>query len=165
MKLVRSRKFPTPFRSIAFLVLSGLLASCDSSISATTADDSNAGILGLRTVIYYVSDIGEATEWYSEAFGVVPYFDEPFYVGFNIGGFELGLSPDEGGVEVRSSGNAYWGVANIHAVWTHLIEIGASPHNEIEDVGGDIYSASVRDPWGNIVGLIQNPHFDASQVR
>jgi catechol 2,3-dioxygenase-like lactoylglutathione lyase family enzyme len=47
-------------------------------------------ILGLRTVIYHVSDLARAKAWYTRAFGVQPYFDKPFYVGFNIGGFALG---------------------------------------------------------------------------
>src|SRR5439155_548803 len=51
-------------------------------------------ILGLRTVIYHVPDLERATAWYSSVFGVQPYFDEPFYVGFNVGGYELGLDPD-----------------------------------------------------------------------
>ena len=48
-------------------------------------------ILGLRTVIYHVPDLPRAKEWYAKAFGVKPYFDEPFYVGFSVGGYELGL--------------------------------------------------------------------------
>ena len=50
--------------------------------------------LGLRTVVYHVPDLARAKAWYEAAFEVKPYFDEPFYVGFNIGGFELGLDPD-----------------------------------------------------------------------
>ena len=49
---------------------------------------------GLRTVVYPVSDLGRAKEWYSAALEQAPYFDEPFYVGFNVGGYELGLVPD-----------------------------------------------------------------------
>ena len=68
-------------------------------------------ILGLRTVIYHVPDLQRAKAWYSSAFGVQPYFDEPFYVGFNIGGFELGLDPDTKGVKPGAGGSvAYWGV-------------------------------------------------------
>jgi len=54
-------------------------------------------ILGLRTVIYHVSDLQRAKAWYSTAFDVQPYFDEPFYVGFNIGGYELGLDLNSNG--------------------------------------------------------------------
>src|SRR5437773_11030455 len=66
-------------------------------------------VLGLRTVIYHVADLKRAKEWYSSAFGVQPYFDEPFYVGFNIGGFELGLDSDTKGVKPGAGGSvAYW---------------------------------------------------------
>ncbi|MEI6411000.1 MAG: VOC family protein, partial [Bacteroidota bacterium] len=51
--------------------------------------------LGLRTVIYRVDDLTKATEWYSKAIGYGPYFNEPFYVGFNVAGYELGLQPEE----------------------------------------------------------------------
>ena len=51
-------------------------------------------ILGLRTVNYHVTDLARAKAWYISALGKEPYFDEPFYVGFNVGGFELGLDPD-----------------------------------------------------------------------
>ena len=50
--------------------------------------------LGLRTAIYKVTDIKKAKAWYSNVLGINPYFDEPFYVGFNVGGYELGLNPD-----------------------------------------------------------------------
>ncbi len=51
-------------------------------------------IKGLRTVVYKVPDLARAKAWYTQAFGVAPYFDEPFYVGIKVGGFELGLDPD-----------------------------------------------------------------------
>lgn len=50
--------------------------------------------LGPRTVIYHVGDLDRAKEWYANVLGGRPYFDEPFYVGFDVGGFELGLQPD-----------------------------------------------------------------------
>ena len=52
-------------------------------------------MLGLRTTIYKVADVKAATKWYAEAFRTAPYFDEPFYVGFNIAGYELGLQLEE----------------------------------------------------------------------
>ena len=52
-------------------------------------------LLGLRTVVYELYDLKAAKEWYTEALGFGPYFDEPFYVGFNVGGYELGLVPAE----------------------------------------------------------------------
>ena len=54
-----------------------------------------ASVLGLRTTIYKVGDINIAKGWYAEAFQVEPYFDEPFYVGFNVAGYELGLMEED----------------------------------------------------------------------
>ena len=115
--------------------------------------------LGLRTVIYSVPDLARAKVWYTEAFGVAPYFDEPFYVGFQIGGFELGLNPDMDGVTVGNNAVAYWGVPEIDKAYARLLDRGAEPREAVKDVGGDIKVASVADPFGNVIGLIQNPHF------
>ncbi|MBT8324130.1 MAG: VOC family protein [Winogradskyella sp.] len=114
-------------------------------------------MLGLRTTIYKVEDLEKAKAWYSKAFGVQPYFDEPFYVGFNIKGYELGLLPDDSikGDNVFS----YWGVDDIQNEYNRLLEIGASEHEHPTNVGGDIMVCSVKDPWENIIGLIYNPHF------
>lgn len=115
--------------------------------------------LGLRTVIYHAPDLPKTKAWYAAAFGVAPYFDEPFYVGFDIGGFELGLDPDVSRVNVGNNAVAYWGVADIEAAYRHLVDRGAIPRQPAKDVGGDIRVATVADPFGNVIGLIQNPHF------
>jgi predicted enzyme related to lactoylglutathione lyase len=114
-------------------------------------------ILGLRTCIYKVPDLTKAKAWYGQAFAVSPYFDEPFYVGFNVAGYELGLQPGEAG----TSDNVltYWGVEDVQAAFGALVESGAKPHEEPHNVGGDIVVASVHDPWGNVIGLIYNPSF------
>jgi predicted enzyme related to lactoylglutathione lyase len=114
---------------------------------------------GLRTVIYHVPDLARAKAWYSVAFGVLPYFDEPSYVGFNIGGFELGLDPDMSGVEVGSNVVAYWGVADAGEAYRDLVQKGAGEHSPVQEVGGGIRVATVTDPFGNVLGLIENPHF------
>lgn len=114
---------------------------------------------GLRTVIYRVPDLARAKAWYSEAFGTQPYFDEPFYVGFNVGGYELGLHPDPSGVTVGNNTVTYWGVLDIQAAYERLLHHGASPRDPITDVGGDIKVATVADPFGNLIGIIENPHF------
>ncbi len=118
-------------------------------------------ILGLRTVIYQVADLDEAKEWYSDAFKVKPYFDEPFYVGFNIGGYELGLLPEEKSdtIEKPSSVLTYWGVDDIDDSYQHLLSCGAKAHEAPHSVGDPLMVASVYDPWGNIIGLIYNPVF------
>jgi predicted enzyme related to lactoylglutathione lyase len=114
-------------------------------------------ILGLRTVIYKVDDISKAKEWYAKAFRTQPYFDEPFYVGFNIGGYELGLQPEEAvkGTNVST----FWGVDDIHAEYDHFLSLGAIADEAPQNVGGEIMVATVKDPWNNIIGLIYNPEF------
>ena len=114
---------------------------------------------GLRTVIYDVGDIARAKEWYAKILGIEPYFDEPFYVGFNVGGFELGLDPDGSSVTKGSSVVAYWGVADARAVHQRVQELGAANHSDPQDVGGGIVVATVTDPFGNVFGIIENPHF------
>ncbi len=115
--------------------------------------------LGLRTVIYHAPDLAKAKAWYTAAFGVAPYFDEPFYVGFEVGGYELGLDPSVDHVQVGNNAVAYWGVPDIEAAWRHLIDQGATPRAAVKDVGGDIKVATVADPFGNVIGIIENPHF------
>jgi predicted enzyme related to lactoylglutathione lyase len=114
---------------------------------------------GLRTVIYHAPDLAKAKAWYTAAFNRAPYFDQPFYVGFQIGGFELGLDPAVTGVSVGNNAVAYWGVSDIDEMYAHLVARGAEPRQGVTDVGGDIKVASVADPFGNVIGLIQNPHF------
>ncbi|OFZ69658.1 MAG: bleomycin resistance protein [Betaproteobacteria bacterium RBG_16_58_11] len=115
---------------------------------------------GLRTVIYGVNDIAHAKAWYSQALGMAPYFDESFYVGFNVGGDELGLNPNTPPNSAENAGVvAYWGVEDIAAEFKRLLEIGGKEHSAIQDVGDGIQVATLLDPFGNILGLIHNPHF------
>jgi catechol 2,3-dioxygenase-like lactoylglutathione lyase family enzyme len=112
--------------------------------------------LGLRTVTYTVADLAEAKAWYTEATGVEPYFDEPYYVGFSVGGFELGLMPGE--VERGDGGIAYWGVTDAEGAYARLLELGATEHTPIADHGVRI--GAVRDPFGNILGVVEWPEFE-----
>ena len=114
---------------------------------------------GLRTVIYHVDDLQKAKEWYSSILGIQPYFDEPFYVGFNVGGYELGLDPNMEGVSRGSNVVAYWGVKDAVSAYQRVQELGAKKHSEPQDVGGGIIVATVTDPFGNIFGIIENPQF------
>jgi predicted enzyme related to lactoylglutathione lyase len=116
-------------------------------------------LLGLRTAIYHAEDIGAAKLWYMKVLGFPPYFDQPFYVGFNVGGYELGLSPDAGPDGISTAAGAYWGVKDITAVLARLLELGAEPRTDIRDVGDGIRVADVLDPWGNVFGIIENPNF------
>lgn len=111
---------------------------------------------GLRTVIYPAPDLDAAKEWWSSVLGQQPYFDEPYYVGFNVGGYELGLDPN-GDPEYGSI--TYWGVPNIEDAMGVLMGGGAQPHGDIADVGEGVRVATVLSPTGNLVGVIENPHF------
>lgn len=112
--------------------------------------------LGLRSLIYPTTDLGAAKAWYTKALGKEPYFDEPFYVGFDVGGYELGLHP---GGDPEIGPMTYWGVVNIDVALDHLLEAGASLLETVHDVGEGIRMASVRDPEGHVFGIIENPHF------
>jgi predicted enzyme related to lactoylglutathione lyase len=120
-------------------------------------------IKGLRTVAYPVADLAAAKEWYSKVFDTAPYFDQPFYVGFNIGGFELGLIPD--GTPGTTGSAVYWGVEDIEAEVERIVALGASVHGAIQDVGEGIRTVELADPFGNLLCLILNPHFDLKAVR
>lgn len=114
---------------------------------------------GLRTVIYRVEDLAIATEWYTRALEREPYFEAPFYVGYDVGGYELGLLPTEGagGPGTR----AYWGVPDADAAVARLVELGAIVEDPVADVGDGIRLGTVRDVTGNVLGVIYNPHFKA----
>ena len=119
--------------------------------------------LGLRTVIYPAPDLAAAKLWYSKVLGVEPYFDQPFYVGFSVGGFELGLLPT---AQPGTDGpQPLWGVTSIDSAYARLLELGAKAIESPNEVGEGIKVAAVQDPFGNRLGLIDNPHFNLSAVR
>ncbi len=104
-------------------------------------------------MVYPVTDLNAAKARYTDLLGQKPYFDEPFYVGFNVGGYELGLMPTEG-----ESSTTYWGVPDADAAYASLLARGGSPKAPVEDVGGGIRLGAVTDPFGNALGVIYNPH-------
>ena len=120
-------------------------------------------IRGLRTVIYHVSDLAQAKDWYSRVLEQQPYFDQPFYVGYSVGGFELGLVPD--GTPGPGGTVAYWGVSDAAAAVKRLETLGATVREKLQDVGEGIRVAAVADPFGNTFGVIENPHFSVEKVR
>lgn len=110
---------------------------------------------GLRTGQLYVDDVGAARDWYTDLLGVGPYFDEPFYVGFDIGGYEFGLISGEPGRGAVS----LWATEDPAGFLARALEKGASTGQEVMDTGDGIVVASFIDPFGNEFGLIRNPHF------
>src|SRR5262245_51177514 len=120
-------------------------------------------IRGLRTAIYPTPDLARGKEWYRQVLGYDPYFDEPFYVGFSVGGFELGLIP--AGVPSTAGVQVYWGVSDAALELARLTRLGAEVHEPVKDVGGGIKVASVRDPFGNLFSIIENPNFKLADVQ
>lgn len=120
-------------------------------------------LLGLRTAIYPVVDLASAKIWYEQVVGAKPYFDEPFYVGFSVGGFELGLLPD--GTPGIAGPQPLWGVPDAKSAFERLLALGATELEPVTDVGEGIRVAAVKDPFGNRLGIIENPHFKSSEAR
>jgi predicted enzyme related to lactoylglutathione lyase len=159
---------------VAFVCLLAYLAG-RVDVSAATSTSGNVRraakehtmFLGLRTAKYEVADMAKAKEWYSKVLGIQPYFDEPaFYVGYNVGGYDLGLVPAPKAETKRAAaGVAYWGVEDAHAAYKRLIELGATPVEDVQDVGGGMLVGEVRDPFGNILGIIYNPLFKPGETK
>src|SRR4051812_28726554 len=114
-------------------------------------------LTGLKTIIYHVTDLTKAKDWFKLIFGIEPYFDEPFYVGYNVGGFELGLDPDPANFTVGNSSITYWGVEDIDAAFVKMKELGVKIHESPKNVGGAIWVGSIFDPFGNILGKKSAP--------
>ena len=118
--------------------------------------------LGIRSVIYPAPDIVAARDWFVGVLGIQPYFDEPFYVGFNLGGFELGL---EAGADVARGAISYWGVDNASEALDELLAAGASDSSGVLDIGDGLRMATVQLPnGGGIFGIIENPAFVLTPV-
>jgi hypothetical protein len=111
---------------------------------------------GLRTVIHPVADLDAAKAWWTGLLGSGPYFDEPFYVGYEVAGYELGLLP---GADPADGAIVYWGVDDVPAAMAAAIEQGAEEHVAAAEVGDGIVTGSVRSPATGIVGFIENPNF------
>jgi predicted enzyme related to lactoylglutathione lyase len=109
----------------------------------------------LRTVIYHVNDLQAAKKWYADTTGIQPYFDEPFYVGFDINGCELGLDPDMKNIQPGNQSVSYWAVEDVAKAVKKLSASGGNIVQPKTNVGGTIHVAVVTDPFGNHIGLIE----------
>lgn len=114
-------------------------------------------LLGLRTTIYPAPDLATSKAWFTKLLGKEPYFDQPFYVGFNVAGYELGLNPN---ADPALGAQSYWGVPDAAAAVAEIVEAGATIVTDVTDTGEGVRVATVKDPLGNLIGIIENPEFE-----
>ena len=110
---------------------------------------------GLSTVLHPVSDLAAAKPVYTALLGVPPAADAPYYVGYDAAGQHIGLVPG-GGSQSMTSPVAFWHVPDIEAKLAEVTAVGATVKEAPHDVGGGRLVASVTDPDGNVLGLIQD---------
>jgi predicted enzyme related to lactoylglutathione lyase len=110
---------------------------------------------GIKTVLHPVSDLEKSKEVYTALLGVAPTADAPYYVGYDTGGQHIGLVPN-GGPQAMTSPVAYWHVADIEAKLAEVTAAGAALKDPVRDVGGGRLVATVTDPDGNVLGLLQD---------
>ncbi|SFK01823.1 hypothetical protein SAMN05216275_115157 [Streptosporangium canum] len=110
---------------------------------------------GIKTVLHPVSDLAKAKAVYAALLGIAPQTDSPYYVGFEAEGQHIGLVPD-GGPQGMTSPVAYWHVPDIEAKLAEVTAAGATVKEAAHEVGGGRLVATVTDPDGNVLGLIQD---------
>ncbi len=110
---------------------------------------------GIKTVLHPVSDLTAAKAVYSALLGMPPQHDDTYYVGYEAEGQHIGLVPG-GGPQGMSSPVAYWHVPDIEAKLAEVTAAGATVHEAAHDVGGGRLVATVTDPDGNVLGLLQD---------
>jgi len=110
---------------------------------------------GIKTVLHPVSDLAKAKAVYSALLGVAPQADASYYVGYEAGGQHVGLVPG-GGPQGMTSPVAYWEVSDIEAKLAEVTAAGATMKDPPRDVGGGRLVATVTDPDGNVLGLLQD---------
>ena len=116
---------------------------------------SGSSTQGIKTVLHPVSDLAKAKAVYAALLGVPPQTDESFYVGFDAAGQQIGLVPG-GGPQGMSSPVAFWHVPDIEAKLAEVTAAGAAVKEPAHDVGGGRLVATVTDPDGNVLGLLQD---------
>jgi predicted enzyme related to lactoylglutathione lyase len=120
-------------------------------------DASSTPTTGARTILHPVSDLARAKPVYAALLGVEPASDAPYYVGFESAGQQIGLVPNSGGPQDMTSAVAFWHVPDIEARLAEVTAAGATVKEAAHDVGGGRLVATVTDPDGNVLGLLQDP--------
>lgn len=126
----------------------------------------NHTLRGITTVSYFAADHAAAKQWYIDFLGVEPYFERPGYVEFRLGDYqhELGIIdsryvPGTESINGRAGVVVYWHVDDVDAVLKKAVSMGAQPLEAPQDRGQGFITATVVDPFGNILGLMNNPHY------
>ncbi len=122
---------------------------------------------GLSTVSYYADDLDAARRWYADFLGVDAYFEVPGgYVEFRIGDYrhELGIvnraySPHAAAGDKPAGAITYWAVDDVRATLDRLLAMGATEHEGVTTRGEGFVTASVVDPFGNVLGFMYNEHY------
>jgi predicted enzyme related to lactoylglutathione lyase len=111
---------------------------------------------GLQTIIYPVKDVTQAKALFGVLLGVEPYTDEPYYVGYKAAGQDVGLDPN-GHARGMTGPVPFWHVTDLRERLAALLDAGAELLEDARDVGNGRLVASVKDPDGNLIGLLQDP--------
>jgi len=125
---------------------------------------------GLTTVSFWAADLKAAKQWYTELLGIDPYFqrpdtENPAYIEFRLGDYqhELGIIDSRYAPHDTTLAPAgavvYWHVDDVAASLNRLLDLGAKEHDEIRERGSGFVTASVTDPFGNVLGIMSNPHY------
>jgi predicted enzyme related to lactoylglutathione lyase len=125
---------------------------------------------GLATISYYADDVEAAKAWYSDLLGIEPYFVRPVegppaYVEFRLGDYqhELGIIDRRYAPPAATTGPAgvvaFWHVDDLRATYEQLLALGATAYEPPVDREAGFITASVIDPFGNILGIMYNPHY------
>lgn len=124
---------------------------------------------GLSTIVYTAEDVARAADWYAEALGATPYFRRPeegppAYVEFRVGDYqhEIGIMDRRywpGGTASGATSVAYWAVDDVRAAHQRLLDLGAESHEDVTERGPGFVTAAVRDPFGNVLGVMENQHY------
>ena len=117
---------------------------------------SGSSTQGIKTVLHPVTDLEASKAVYTALLGVEPQADSAYYVGYDVEGQHIGLVPN-GGPQGMTSPVAYWHVADIEAKLAEVTTAGATVKDPVRDVSNGRLVATVTDPDGNVLGLLQDP--------
>lgn len=129
-------------------------SATSSSATSSSASTRSATTTGLRTIVYPATDLAASTAVFTSLLGAPPHTDQPYYVGWNVAGQEVALDP-HGAAKGLTGPVPYWHVKDIAGRVAALVAAGAQVQQEPTDVGGGKLTATLADPDGNVIGLVQ----------